>query len=74
VGKEFPEAWSLINLKKSLIPAIMDCLKNSGFGAAYALYPNIVKFVSVFPLFQLIDIKEDKNNKYTLKDRAKFMT
>ena len=51
----------------------MILLKNSGFGAAMTLYPNLLKFVSIFPVFQLAEIKDDKLNKYSVKDRAKFM-
>ena len=51
----------------------MTLLKNSAFGAALTLYPNLLKFVSVFPVFQLAEINDDKLNKYSVKDRAKFM-
>ena len=51
LGRQFPEVWSLVALKKSFIPGMLACVKNSAFGAANALYPNLVKFVSVFPLF-----------------------
>jgi len=74
LGKEFPEVWSMINLKKNFNQGLMTCLKNSGYGANFGLYPNLVKFTSVFPLFQLVDFKDDKNNKFSVKDRAKFLT
>mmetsp|Transcript_1951 Transcript_1951/g.2844 ORF Transcript_1951/g.2844 Transcript_1951/m.2844 type:complete len:255 (-) Transcript_1951:3775-4539(-) len=73
LGKHFPSVWSSITLKKAFIPGLMTCLKNAGFGATYALFPNLVKFVSVFPLFKLVDFTEDKSNKYSVKDRAKFI-
>ena len=53
---------------------MLTCVKNSGYGASYALYPNLIKFMSVFPLFNFIDIKDDKLNKFNIKDRAKFLT
>ena len=74
LGKQFPEVWSLVSLKKSFTPGLLTCLKNCGFGATSAVYPNLVKFLSVFPLFQLLDFKDDKNNKFSIKDRAKFLT
>lgn len=52
---------------------MLTCVKNSGFGASLALYPNLIRFMSVFPLFNLVDIKEDKLNKFSVKDRAKFL-
>lgn len=73
LGKEFPEAWSLISLKKTFIQNMLTCVKNSGYGASYALYPNLIKFVSVFPVFQLTDFKTDKLNNFNEKDRAKFL-
>ena len=74
LGKEFPEAWTLVPLKKSFVPDLMSCIKNAAFGATFAFYPNVVRFVSAFPLFHLADIQDDKNNKFGLKDRAKFIT
>ena len=74
IGKEYPEVWTLISLKKAFIPGLLTCIKNSAFGATYALYPNIVRFVSVFPLFKLAEFQDDKNNKFSLKDRSKFLT
>lgn len=64
----------MVSLKKSFIPGILACLKNCGFGASFSVYPNLVKFLSVFPMFHLVDFKDDKNNKFALKDRAKFLT
>ena len=61
-------------MKKAFIPGLLSCIKNSAFGATYALYPNMVRFVSVFPLFKLADFQDDKNNKFSLKDRSKFLT
>lgn len=74
LGKEFPTVWSMVSLKKSFNQGLMACLKNAAYGASYGLYPNLVKFTSVFPLFQLVDFKDDKLNKFSLKDRAKFLT
>lgn len=69
LGTQYPESWSLIALKKSFVPGLMTCLKNAGFGATFSLYPNLVKFSSVFPMFQL-----GEDSKFSLKDRAKFVT
>jgi hypothetical protein len=71
VGKEFPEVWQKINIKK-FIQGLMTCIKNGAYGATYALYPNLVKFVSIFPIFHLVDI--DASLKFSEKDRAKFLT
>ena len=71
LGQNFPEAWSMINLKK-FIQSLMSCIKNSAFGASYALYPNLVKFVSVFPIFHVVNF--DASHKFSEKDRAKFLT
>lgn len=59
IGKEFPQVWELISLKKAFIPGLLSCLKNSGFGATFAFYPNIVRFVSVFPLFHFFDFSDN---------------
>jgi hypothetical protein len=32
-----------------------------------------LKFVSVYPLFRLVDFEDDKLNKFSVKDRAKFI-
>lgn len=74
LGDKFPQVWSLVSLKKGFIPGAMTCLKNSGFGAASSLYQNLIKFVSVFPVFHLHNFKDDKANKFTVKDRANFLT
>ena len=74
LGKEFPSIWSMVNLKKNFNQGLMACLKNAGYGASFGLYPNLVKFTSVFPLFQLVDFPDDKANKFNIKDRAKFLT
>ena len=52
----------------------MNCLKNAGFGASHSLYSNLVKFVSVFPIFKIGDTTDDKINKFSLKDKANFLT
>lgn len=53
---------------------MLACVKNAGYGASTSIFPNLVKFVSVFPLFNLVDFQDDKLNKFNLKDRAKFLT
>ena len=73
IGKQYPQAWSLVSLKKAFIPNMLACVKNAGYGASTALYQNLTKFVSVFPLFSLVDFADDKLNKFGLKDRAKFL-
>jgi len=73
LGKQFPEVWSLINLKKNFIQSMLSCVKNSGFGASLTMYPNLLKFLSVFPLFHLQGFEDDKLNKFSVKDRAKFL-
>ena len=65
--------WSLTSLKKNFTPGLLTTLKNCGFGASFVVYPNLVKFVSVFPLFHFLDFKDDKVNKFSIKDRAKFL-
>ena len=60
LGKNQPECWTYVNLKKDFLPKVNKCLKEAAYGAPIALYQNFVKFVSVCPLFQLKEIKEDK--------------
>lgn len=51
----------------------MLALKSSGFGAPSALYENFVKFVSTFPLFHVVDFKDDKLNKTSFKERCNLL-
>ena len=45
--------WSVIDIKKGLLPQLHTCLKNSGFGAHAQLYQNFVSFISILPIFVL---------------------
>jgi len=55
LGKNQPECWTYVNLKKDFLPKLNKCLKEAAFGAPVALYQNFVKFVSVCPIYQLKD-------------------
>jgi hypothetical protein len=56
LGSQYSDQiWVHVNLKKNFIPGLMNCLKNAGFGASHSLYGNLVKFVSVFPIFKLVE-------------------
>lgn len=52
----------------------MNCLKNAAFGASHSLYGNLVKFVSVFPIFKIGELTDDKLNKFSVKDKANFIS
>ena len=73
LGKNQPECWTYVNLKKDFLPKVNKCLKEAAYGAPIALYQNFVKFVSVCPLFQLKEIKEDKLNKASFKERCNLL-
>ena len=45
--------WSVIDIKKGLLPQLHTCLKNAGFGAHANLYQNFVSFISILPIFSL---------------------
>jgi len=71
--KEFPESWETINIKKGFLPKLQTALKNAGFGASQVLYENVVKLYSVFPMFQLANPPESKQNKASFKDRVNML-
>jgi hypothetical protein len=73
LGKNFPNSWEHTNIKKNFLPKLYQSLKASGFGSPSALYDNFVKFVSIFPLYHLVDYKEDKLNKASFKERASLL-
>ena len=73
LGKNFPNSWENTNIKKNFLPKFNQALKTSAFGAPTALYENFVKFVSIFPLYHLIDYKEDKLNKASFKERCNLL-
>lgn len=73
LGKNQPECWTFVNLKKDFIPKLNKCLKEAAFGAPVALYQNFVKFVSVCPIYQLKEFKDDKLNKASFKERCNLI-
>jgi hypothetical protein len=73
LGKNQPECWIYVNLKKDFLPKLNKCLKEAAFGAPVALYQNFVKFVSVCPLYQLKEFKDDKLNKASFKERCNLI-
>ena len=73
LGKNFPTSWESVNIKKNFLPSLYKSLKASGFGSPTALYDNLVKFVSIFPLYHLVDYTEDKLNKASFKERCNLI-
>lgn len=73
LGKNQPECWTFVNLKKDFHPKLNKCLKEAAFGAPVALYQNFVKFVSVCPIYQLKEFKDDKLNKASFKERCNLI-
>jgi hypothetical protein len=73
LGKNFPNSWESTNIKKNFLSKLYSSLKGSGFGSPSALYENFVKFVSIFPLYHLIDYNEDKLNKASFKERCNLL-
>jgi hypothetical protein len=45
----------------------------SAFGSPAALYENFLKFVSIFPLYHMLDYTEDKTNKASFEERASLV-
>ena len=43
LGKNQPECWTYINLKKDFLPKLNKCLKEAAFGTPVSLYQNFVK-------------------------------
>ena len=73
IGKNYPNSWEATNIKKNFLPKLYQALKASAFGSPTALYDNFVKFVSIFPLYQLVDYHEDKLNKASFKERCNLL-
>lgn len=73
LGKNYPTSWESTNIKKNFLPKLYTCLKASAFGSPAALYENFVKFVSIFPLYHMVDYTEDKTNKASFKERASLV-
>lgn len=51
IGRNYPESWSNINIKKDFLPKLIRCLKEAGYGAPVTLYENFVKYVSICPIY-----------------------
>lgn len=51
MGRLYPSCWSTIALKKTILPKLYLCLKESAYGAPMALYENFVKYASVCPMY-----------------------
>ena len=51
IGKNFPECWTHVNIKKDFLPKLNSCLKEAGFGAPVTMYENFVKYVSICPIY-----------------------
>ena len=51
IGKNFPECWTYVNIKKDFLPKLNSCLKEAGFGAPVTMYENFVKYVSICPIY-----------------------
>ncbi|CDW71489.1 ring zn-finger-domain-containing protein [Stylonychia lemnae] len=73
LGKNYPQSWETINIKKDFIPKLYNSLKNSAYGAPSALYENFIKFTSIFPFYHLVDYTEDKTNKASFKERCNLV-
>ena len=77
IGKTFPESWTFINIKKDFLPKLNKCLKDAGYGAPVTLYENLVKYVSINPLYKLEaqpnPALEGKINKASFKDRCNLV-
>ena len=53
LGKNYPECWKYVTVKKVVLPNLNKCLKEAGYGAPVTLYQNLIKFVSIVPLYNL---------------------
>jgi len=61
LAKNFPECWSSISIKKDFLPKLLKCLKEAAYGSPTALYENFVKYLSVCPLYRLVDFQKDED-------------
>eukprot|EP00347_Sterkiella_histriomuscorum_P012612 403367900 len=73
LGKNYPQSWETINIKKDFLPKLYISLKNAGFGAPQALYENFIKFASIFPFYHIHNYTEDKTNKASFKERCNLI-
>jgi hypothetical protein len=55
LSTKYPSCWVHANIKKVVIPKLVTTLKNAGFGSNKYLYQNVIKLVSVLPIFKLDD-------------------
>lgn len=56
----FQDWHSVVSLEKLVLPKLWRVLKDGGHGSANVIYPNLLPFISHFPIHEM-----DKTNLYT---------